>query len=145
MLLIVLSEVDESPWIDKLETGEAETPRTRFSLSNSTSITACFGLRCRLNVSLTYGISSNMIESDCDASARPPHQHHKSETRYNSNTTQKQNSPRCFAVMFFNPALRIAPAPKTTWHVLELNAFKNSITRLIVSVVSSDKFTTTRK
>lgn len=31
--------------------------------------------------------------------------------------------PRCFAVMFFKPADRIAPAPRTTWHVRELKAY----------------------
>ena len=38
------------------------------------------------------------------------------------------------------PADRIAPAPRTTWQVLELNAFKNSIIRLMVSVVNMGKF-----
>ena len=50
--------------------------------------------------------------------------------------------PRCLAVMFFNPAERIAPAPRTTWHVRELNAFRSSITRPIVSVASISKFST---
>lgn len=34
-------------------------------------------------------------------------------------------SARCFAVMFFKPAERIAPAPRTTWHVRELNCCIN--------------------
>lgn len=45
--------------------------------------------------------------------------------------------------MFFSPADLIAPAPNTTWHVRELNAFRYSITRPIVSVVSVGRFTTT--
>lgn len=43
--------------------------RTRLSLSNSISITACFGLRWRRKVSRTYGMSAIIAESDCDASA----------------------------------------------------------------------------
>lgn len=47
--------------------------RTRFSLSNSTSMTACFWLRCRRKVSRTYGMSSKITDSDCDARARRKH------------------------------------------------------------------------
>ena len=31
--------------------------------------------------------------------------------------------PKCLADMFFRPAERIAPAPKMTWHTLELNNY----------------------
>lgn len=44
-------------------------------------------------------------------------------------------------MMFLSPAERMAPAPSTTWHVRELNAFNSSITRLIVSVVSISRLT----
>ena len=44
--------------------------RTRLSLSNSMSMTACFWLRCRRKVSRIYGISAIIIESDWDAKAR---------------------------------------------------------------------------
>ena len=53
------------------------------------------------------------------------------------------NIPRCLAVMFLRPAERMAPAPRTTWHVRELNDLRSSMTRLIVSIVSSGRFTIT--
>ena len=43
--------------------------RTRLSLSNSMSITACFWLKCLRNVSRIYGMSEIMIAKDCDARA----------------------------------------------------------------------------
>lgn len=80
---------------------------TRLSLSNSMSMTACFWLRCRRNVSRMYGMSEIMIASDCDARAVG--------VRERTVLFQAMASvPRCFAVMFLSPADRIAPAPRTT-------------------------------
>ena len=80
---------------------------TRLSLSNSMSMTACFWLRCRRNVSRMYGMSEIMIASDCDARAVG--------VRERTVLLQAMASvPRCFAVMFLSPADRIAPAPRTT-------------------------------
>lgn len=45
---------------------------TRLSLSNSTSMTACFWLRWRRNVSRMYGTSEITIDNDCDARASIP-------------------------------------------------------------------------
>lgn len=44
-------------------------PLTRLSLSNSISMTACFGFKCRRKVSRTYGIRAIMTDRDCEASA----------------------------------------------------------------------------
>ena len=104
------------------------------------SMTACFWLRCRRKVSRIYGMSAIIIESDWDAKAN------KGKTPislYSLCTPRGHHAPRCFAVMFRSPAERIAPAPSTTWHVRELNDLSSSITRAIVSVVSSERFAIT--
>ena len=33
--------------------------------------------------------------------------------------------PRCLAVIVFSPTSCSAPAPRTNWHVLELNIYEN--------------------
>lgn len=61
--------------------------------------------------SRTYGINVIITERDCDARAVyiPNKQKYKA-----SLPTHLLHVPRCFAVIFFNPADRIAPAPRTT-------------------------------
>lgn len=79
-----------------------------------------------------------MIESDWDANA-------SSSVISTVHKSWIDNIPRCLAVIFFSPADLIAPAPNTTWQVLELNDLKNSITLLIVSVVNIERFEIIRK
>jgi hypothetical protein len=74
-LVLMLVVVLYSPKVNKGSTFRAGIePRkaaslTRLSLSNSINMTACFGFKCRRNVSRTYGIRAIMTDRDCEASA----------------------------------------------------------------------------
>lgn len=67
--ILVLLVILQSQSVSALAIGEAQRRPTRFSLSNSISTTACFGLRCRLTNSRMYGVRDMMMERLWDAKA----------------------------------------------------------------------------